>query len=112
MVEVEVAGEKDPSQKNGKVETAAYDLRLFRNGQIVGQWPQPKGGMGGAEDIRDVGGGEPRAQDAGTGKTTHSFKVKLPARDKGQPVRFTAYAFNEDRVKSETAVDEELQGPG
>jgi uncharacterized caspase-like protein len=31
--------------------------------------------------------------------------VKLAARDKGQPVQFTAYAFNEDRVKSETATN-------
>jgi uncharacterized caspase-like protein len=112
LVTVEVSGKKDPTQKNGKLETAAYDLRLFRNGQIVGQWPEPKGGIGGAEDIGQwrsdslvVAGGTGKTTCATEGgkKTTCAFKVKLADRDKGQPVKFTAYAFNEDRVKSETA---------
>lgn len=34
---------------------------------------------------------------------TYTFEVPLAARDRGQTVEFTAYAFNEDRVKSETA---------
>jgi uncharacterized caspase-like protein len=103
LVTVEVSGKKDATQKNDKTATAAYDLRLFRNGQIVGQWPEPKGGMAGAEDI---GQWKIESLVPGTeneGKATHTFGVKLAARDKGQPVRFTAYAFNEDRVKSETA---------
>ena len=111
LVTVEVSGKKDPTQKNKKTETAAYDLRLFRNGQIVGQWPEPKGGMGGAEDI---GQWQSESLVPGTeneGKATHTFKVKLASRDRGQPVRFTAYAFNEDRVKSETASDESYKVP-
>jgi WD40 repeat protein/uncharacterized caspase-like protein len=103
LVTVEVSGRKDATQKNRKTETAAYDLRLFRNSQIVGQWPEPKGGMGGAEDI---GQWQSDSLVRGTeheGKARHTFKVRLADRDKGQPVQFTAYAFNEDRVKSETA---------
>ena len=33
---------------------------------------------------------------------THRFTVNLASSDRGQPVIFTAYAFNEDRVKSAT----------
>jgi uncharacterized caspase-like protein len=120
LVTVEVSGKKDATQKNGKTETAVYDLRLFRNGQIVGQWPEPKGGIGGAEDIGQwrsdslvVAGGSEKTKCAteGAEKTTCTFKVKLAERDKGQPVKFTAYAFNEDRVKSETASDESYKVP-
>jgi uncharacterized caspase-like protein len=44
----------------------------------------------------------------GPEKTTCTFKVRLADRDKGQPVKFTAYAFNEDRVKSETASNDDI----
>jgi hypothetical protein len=37
--------------------------------------------------------------------------AELADRDRGQPVRFTAYAFNEDRLKSETASDESYKVP-
>ena len=104
LVEVEVAGVDKPAY--GKP-TAAYDLRLFRNGQIVGEWPEPKAGAGSVEDIERWRG----ENLVGSLKTTIPFKVKLPARDKGQPVKFTAYAFNEDRVKSKTAVDFDYKVP-
>jgi WD40 repeat protein/uncharacterized caspase-like protein len=111
LVTVEVAGKKDATQKNGKFETAAYDLRLFRNGQIVGQWPEPKGHIGGAEDIGQWKSDSLVSGTEHEGKATHVFKVKLADRDRGQPVKFTAYAFNEDRVKSETASDESYKVP-
>jgi hypothetical protein len=112
VVEVEVAGKADPTQKNGKTRTAAYDLRLFRDGQIVGQWPQPKTSIGGAEDIEHWRR-ETRVFETDNGKKVRrSFVVPLAKRDKGQAVRFTAYAFNEDRVKSETASDESYRVPG
>ena len=96
LVEVEALGKKDPTQPNGKKETAAYDLRLFRNGQLVGQWPEPKRGMGGPEDLQEW-------QHASLLPTSrHFFRVKLASKDPIKAVEFTAYAFNEDRVKSET----------
>jgi Caspase domain len=111
VVDVEVAGKEDASQKNGKTKTDVYDLRLFRDGQIVGQWPIPSGGMGGSEDI-DQWRGESRVpMSEGSTKTVHRFTVHLARRDAGQPVRLTAYAFNEDRVKSETAADESYKVP-
>jgi hypothetical protein len=111
FVDVEVGGKKDPSQKNGKTVTAAYDLRLFRDGQIVGQWPEPKGGIGGAEDIERWRRDSLVPGTDSEGKQTHRFKVKLATRDRGQLVKVTAYAFNEDRVKSETASDETYKVP-
>jgi uncharacterized caspase-like protein len=85
--------------------SGVQDLRLFRDGQLVAYAP--------AE------GGEVKT-DAATGKATLTFDdIRLPrppfknnvANDKadgeedagGRAVEFTAYAFNEDRVKSETA---------
>jgi WD40 repeat protein/uncharacterized caspase-like protein len=72
----------------------AYDLRLFRGGQLVAYAP--------AE------GGELKT-DPATGRATLTFDgVRLPrphgdAGGEARRVEFTAYAFNEDRVKSPTA---------
>ncbi len=60
------------------------DLRLFRNGQLVGY-------VDGALRL-----------DA-DGRSVHSFTVRLSAHRGATPVAFSAYAFNEDRIKSETA---------
>lgn len=65
-----------------KITTAAHDLRLFRNGQLVGY-------------------SEGKLAEAGGKPFQHTFRVRLPS---GQaPLNFTAYAFNDDRVKSATA---------
>ena len=40
-----------------------------------------------------------------------TFPVRLAASDRGRPVAFTAYAFNEDRVKSETAAYDSYRVP-
>jgi WD40 repeat protein len=81
--------------------SGVYDLRLFRDGQLVAYAPAP--------------GGEVKT-DARTGRAAVTFddvrlpRPRLPAADaraggKAEPqrVEFTAYAFNEDRVKSLTA---------
>ncbi len=47
----------------------------------------------------------------GQTKAEHTFRVALPSKDRGKPVVFTAYAFNEDRVKSETARSEFVVPP-
>jgi len=89
---------------------AAFDLRLFRNGQLVEQHPAP-----GAEPF-SVPEPDPTSPEqlaawreanrielklAGT--ATLTFAVPLPSRSEPGPVEFTAYCFNEDRVKSDTA---------
>jgi hypothetical protein len=86
--------------------TDGYDLRLFRDGQLVGRWPEP------ADDSKPepdptkpeqlvAWQDENRVTLAG-GRATRTFTVQLP-REPGRKVEFTAYAFNEDRVKSATS---------
>lgn len=85
---------EDKTQPNGKTSTEAFDLRLFRDGQLVGRWP------GGAE------AGDGRAawrKRSLVPSETQEVVVSLPTTKPGQAVKFTAYAFNEDRVKSATA---------
>lgn len=73
----------------GRASGGVYDLRLFRDGQLVGQSPAE----GGALKV-----------DAQTGRASVTFEgVRLPRRGGDGPVEFSAYAFNGDRVKSQTA---------
>jgi WD40 repeat protein len=97
MVEVEALGKTDPSEPNKKTHTDAYDLRLFRDGELVAQWPEPKGATNGPDDI------EAWRHASQVPTARHSFTVKLPSGNLSKPVEFKAYAFNEDRVKSEAA---------
>ncbi|MBB4576841.1 caspase family protein [Rhizobium lentis] len=103
-VTVEASGKTDTTQPNGKTSTGVYDVRLFRNGQLVGQWPEPpQDGI--ASD--DVAAWRALSEVANAdGKVTREFEVRLSAREQGKKVTFTAYGFNEDRVKSTTATDD------
>lgn len=111
LVDVEVTEEEDRSQTDGKTKTAVYDLRLYRGGQLVGEWPEAWSETGGQETIEAWRKRSKVPMVAGSTEAVHTFRVRLASRDKGQSVRFSAYAFNEDRVKSETAVDESYTVP-
>lgn len=111
MVDVEVSSKEDPAQTNRKTRTDVYDLRLFRNGQMVGEWPEPRGAIGGPESIEKWRTASRVPMPDGQTKILHRFMVQLPRRDKGKPVKFTSYAFNEDRIKSETASYENYSVP-
>jgi len=67
-------------------DSGAQDLRLFRNGQLVGYAPQADGAI---------------ALDAAKQEATLTFRnIRLPA---GRAeVEFSTYAFNQERVKSAT----------
>jgi WD40 repeat protein len=115
-VTVKVSRNKDRFPRDGKsveLGTGTYDLRLFRDGQLVGwapktsvQWEleSPPTGPNAEEldlqhwrqktEIRDL---EP------DGTKELAFLVQVPRRADLKQVTFTAYAFNEDRVKSATA---------
>jgi hypothetical protein len=111
-VEVTVEAAVYTVQKPGgqvQMETGAYDLRLFREGQLVGQWPVPVDDAPVlAEGLGEVELNSWRAATevikAGEMKTLRFKGIKLPRRS-GQTtdVEFSAYAFNMDRVKSGTA---------
>lgn len=98
VVDVEALDKTDPTEPNKKTHTEAYDLRLFRDGELVGQWPEPREATNRPEDI------EAWREVSAVPTPRHSFPVKLASRDLSKPVVFTAYAFNEDRVKSETTL--------
>ena len=90
------------------IRTEVYDARLFRDGHFVARWPELQD-----ESARDPDSTSEQQMDSWRddnriklgpdGRATRTFTVRLPHRDKAGPVEFTAYAFNEDRVKSETA---------
>ncbi len=80
----------DPSgQRSG-----LYDLRLFRDGRLVRQFPDP----GVTPDAGDLA-----AWRAATALTPRTVSFDVPLASDGKPASFTAYAFNSDRVKGETA---------
>lgn len=85
-VTVEVSGSRKDYQRDGHavpMKTAAHDLHLFRDGQLVGYL-----------DGKVVGQGDKPIQ--------KTFSVRLPSHKADQDITFSAYAFNDDRVKSNT----------
>ena len=100
LVRLTASPAEDKTQPNGKTRTDAYDLRLFREGQLVSRWPDGPDGGDGTAAVATTGRACPSPK-----ARTHEFVggCFLLKRTEGKPVSFTAYAFNEDRVKSETA---------
>jgi WD40 repeat protein len=87
--------------------SGVYDLRLFRDGQLVGQYPRIEAPR--AEGNASEAGLLQWSQDhkilQGTGSQRVPFRhVRLPRREGLKEVEFSAYAFNADRVKSATAL--------
>jgi uncharacterized caspase-like protein len=116
-VTVEVSSAKGVFQKDGRaltMSTGVHDLRLFRDGQLVGQWPEPKPGGGGLRNGTNLTQPDLKAWRAAThidavpktGRARRTFSVRLPHGKAGQRVTFSAYAFNVDRVKSTTATQD------
>ena len=120
-VTVEVSPAEGQFQRDGKqvtMRTDVYDLRLFRENQLVGQEPELsaeaearlKNGVVLAplelnewQIARRVKPVKDRVRlDPATGKLQRTFAVRLPHGQAGKEIEFTGYAFNEDRVKSET----------
>jgi dipeptidyl aminopeptidase/acylaminoacyl peptidase len=109
-VTVEVSAARGSFTRNGKTvtkTTGVYDLRLFRDGQLVAQMPgqayEPSGAKTSEEELRRWQGAY-KIIDFETGKKTITFQgIRLPQRASLNEVEFSAYAFNEDRVKSSTA---------
>ena len=111
QVTVVVRGNTDKFPREGKtvnISTGVYDLRLFRDGQLVGWAPktsvdwqlQPS-----PEDGLDLHHWREKNQiDLDADGSKHlNFVVQVARKKNLSQVMFTAYAFNEDRVKSATA---------
>ncbi len=99
LVGLELRPGSRPDAPNGKLHSDGYDLRLFRNGSLVAQSP------GGAPDALQFDLKRWRQENRVVVGKDGVARIRLPVRvsTSGAPVEFTAYAFNEDRVKSETA---------
>jgi uncharacterized caspase-like protein len=85
-----------------------YDLRLFRDGQMVGYEPRTSEELFKAtatvspeEELESCRRATEVKLDA-TGKASKTFFVKLAHTQNVKEVEFSAYAFNVDRVKSIT----------
>jgi WD40 domain-containing protein len=112
-VRVLVKSNSDSGMKNGKTFTKPYDLRLFRDGQLVGyvpktsvEWQLEPPPSGPKADERDLARWRDKTEIRDLGKDGSkelTFPVQVPRRADLKRVVFTAYAFNEDRVKSGTA---------
>jgi WD40 repeat protein len=118
-VSVSVESVRSAVQKdmNGNLmESGAYDLRLFRNGQLVAQWPDvapdddTKLGSIDNDSKREAWRRLHAIQLDASGRATVTFQnIKLPRADGKAKIEFTAYAFNQDRVKSLTTPAFEYQ---
>ena len=108
-VSFEVANYKSENQRDqsGKpLESGVYDVRLFRDGQLVDYTTKDDNKVPATIDASDEKSlmAWRKANEVAliNGKKTLSFRVTLPQEAGKQSVEFTAYAFNADRVKSET----------
>ncbi len=138
IVTVRVAEGIDPGASNAKTHSGVYAVRLFRNGQLILQHPEPvyrAQQPGNAEFDASVAKGivpnganasrmlerQPEAVAAGmandialwrklnridqatsTNTVDLNFQIQLPTDPNSGVATYSAYAFNEDRVKSET----------
>lgn len=112
-VTVEVRNVVGKAQRDARglpLESGVFDVRLFRDGQMVGhsisdeQIPAASQDSGSAADLAAWREASRVRLDGDSAKVT--FRVKLPAGPAGRKVEFSAYAFNSDRVKSETVRSE------
>jgi WD40 repeat protein/uncharacterized caspase-like protein len=118
----EGSGSYSSGAKSETRTSQAYDLRLFRDGQIVGQWPRiPVANSVTTGDVASAPNPisdeiltwrqahRIRPEDPGAKRDTSGFvtlppfRVKLPRGKDAAEIQFTAYTFNEDRIKSETS---------
>jgi uncharacterized caspase-like protein len=94
-----------------RMSTGVYDLRLFRDGQLVEQWPVEPAAAGTQQLSREQELAQWRkdhpvveyAKGANKPKRIVFKGIRLPRLAGKDKVEFSAYAFNVDRVKSETA---------
>ncbi|MEO5629465.1 MAG: caspase family protein [Thermomonas sp.] len=99
VVAIEVRQGVDAGAPNGKTRSGIYNPRLFRNGRLVTMAPTQVDPAG-----TDFARWRTRnAVKAVDGVTHIEFAVPLPTQAGEDSQVFSAYAFNEDRIKGETA---------
>ena len=111
-VTVKVTSTRSEVQKDQSgryLESGAFDLRLLRDGRLVGQWPDvpeadEKSSNSSADKNAEIQKWQKLHQiELVNDEGIHTFRhVRLPQRTGEKAVGFTAYAFNGDRVKGRT----------
>lgn len=94
--------------KKRRLSSGVFDVRLFRDGQLVGHSTTDEKLQNTFRTYKDfdeesVAWREANKVEIVNGKKTLTFRVKLPNNPNNKQVEFSAYAFNADRVKSRTA---------
>ena len=110
LVTVEVREGEDAQVPNGKTRSEAYDLRLFLDGKLVTQIPQNAPDMQLPEGEEEIGDWRRRSRladndgDPNDGILTFQERISVPGftLNESPSYEISAYAFNEDRMKSET----------
>lgn len=96
VVSFEVAEGSDPAAANGKTRSGIYNPRLYLDNRLVAFAPdepdRPSDTLAVWRRLNDV-----------AGVRSFSFTVPVPTGPGTARQLFSAYAFNEDRIKSETA---------
>lgn len=103
VVKLKVTEGYDPEAPPDKQRSGIYNLRLFRNYRVVEEWPVNL--LMTTDDLegwRDQTRLEDVAERVGDGVFQVTTTIKLPTEPYGQPVQIGAYAFNADRIKSDT----------
>ena len=99
VVTVELREGVDATAPNGETRSGLYNPRLFRNGRLVAMSPQQVDAAG-----SDISEWRTRnAVQASGGIQRIEFSVPLPTQAGEEAQVFSAYAFNQDRIKGETA---------
>jgi hypothetical protein len=99
VVGIQVREGVDLDAPNGRTRSGLYNPRLFRNGRLVAMAPrQVDADDGDLADWRTR-----NAVQAEGGVHQLEFAVPVPTQAGEEPQVFSAYAFNEDRIKGETA---------
>ena len=110
IARVTVSGNRAKVWRNaewGEESSGAYDLRVFRNGQLVSQLSATV--LGGEPDGRDCSTEDWPKQDSSfkvcdsDGKKSIDVSIRLPLAESNKSIEISAYAFNSDRVRSAVA---------
>ena len=99
VVAIEVREGVDADAPNGRTRSGLYNPRLFRNGRLVAMAPRRVD----ADGTHLAEWRRRNAVQAANGVHRLEFTVPLPTQDGEAVQAFSAYAFNEDRIKGETA---------
>jgi len=99
VVAIEVREGVDADAPNGRTRSGLFNPRLFRNGRLVAMAPVQVDADG--TDLAQWR--RHNAVQAANGVHRVEFTVPLPTQVGEASQVFTAYAFNEDRIKGETA---------